>query len=180
MYINSLQKYLSYCHIRQIVSVYLQSRSITVLNNSNRSSAKQANKEKAARALQDFREMVPAATGLAFFASPWSRQIQQEISNMETIKPSRTLDDRNYLLTTITLWNGNKSGALRVLNYTDMRNPKQNEVKVAENGQAKTFKYISVHFAKHKTSGTYGAAWITFPEAIFFRSSEKKRKARIT
>lgn len=167
MYINSLQKYLSYCHIRQTVSVDQQSRSITVLNNLNRSLAKQANKEKAERALQDFREMVPAAARLAFFDSPWTRQIQQELSNMDSIEPSRTLDYRNYLLTTITLWNGNRSGALRVLNYTDMKNPKQNEVKDVGNGQAKTFKYISVHVAKHKTSGTYGAARITLPEAIF-------------
>ena len=48
-----------------------------------------------------------------------------------------------------------------------MGNPKQNEVKDVENGQAKTFKYISVHVAKHKTSGTYGATRITVPEAIF-------------
>ena len=53
------------------------------------------------------------------------------------------------------------SRALRVLNYTDMRNSKQNEVMDVENGQAKTFKYISVHVAKHKTLGTYGAARIT-------------------
>lgn len=71
------------------------------------------------------------------------------------------------MLTTITLWNGNRSGAVRVLNYTDMKNPKQNEVKDVENGPAKTFKYISVHVAKHKTSGTYGAARITLPETIF-------------
>ena len=104
---------------------------------------------------------MPAAARLAFFDLPWTCKFNK---SYQIWKPSNHLELRlSQLFVNIHYVIELK---LRVLNCTDMRSPKQNEVKDVENGQAKRFKYISVHVAKHKTSGTYGAAWITVPEAI--------------
>ena len=124
--------------------------------------------EKATKKLHMYRNRLPAAIRSFFLNSSWAQHVRQRIAracSVREVSLRDLLDFRNYLLMSLTLWNGSRPMPLRLLTLDDIR---QADIQTAPGeGPAMSRIYRVVDVSKHKTAGAWGAAHLSMTTTLY-------------
>ena len=124
--------------------------------------------EKATQNLHMYRNRLPAKIRSFFLTSSWTQRVHQRIDRSRSIKEvplRKLLEFRNYLLMSLTLWNGSRPMPLRLLTLADIRQATSQTAPGEGSAIYRLYKVVDV--SKHKTAGTWGAAHLSMPPDLY-------------
>ncbi|MCG7878656.1 MAG: hypothetical protein N0C90_20355 [Candidatus Thiodiazotropha endolucinida] len=128
---------------------------------------KKSKEETVKRRVQEDRQKVPSEARTFFFNSKWVESVKKRL---KTAVPSTThsrdlVEYRNFLITAITLWNGQRPMPIRLMSLDDVLCANESIADGSENEEDRTYMVMSV--AGHKTAKTWGEAHFSIPPWLY-------------
>lgn len=154
IYIRTIVRFMDWAFQNRLMTFDRHRRSTRAVRNVCLALQRKIKRTRAEEQVEKCRNRLPPEARSFYFNSRFVQKIRAMLAKPDA-SCEYLLNLRNYIMTALTLWNGNRPMVLRELTFDDIKSASRQVVDGVE--------YMVIQVGKHKTAGTYGASMLSLP-----------------